>query len=233
MRWEILWNPRYLSLELGLVPYPSRWTCASDIGGLCKHDLHFFGWGWAMMIYDVIIHIYVTKLYVYHNLHNRHNKKLFEHLRMPTWYEFHWIPQHVAFHLHPFWLSLGSIVSQPGRRGQPCGLQNTSQRSEPQMEHLRWGAMSIEHFREKAENPSASTRWKNKASCNIPLPHVRNCIWSTIIFVEKYTFTSIVVGGLAAKMGAGNFASNVFHKSWANCSWLGVPGCVKPSRHLK
>ena len=35
-------------------------------------------------------------------LHNRHNTKLFEPLRMPTWYEFHWTcPQHVAFHLHP------------------------------------------------------------------------------------------------------------------------------------
>lgn len=49
----------------------------------------------------------------------------------------------------------------------------------------------------------------------------------------KDTFAPIVVGGLAAKMGAGIFASNVFHKSWAKCSWLGVPGCVRFQRHLK
>ena len=46
-----------------------------------------------------------------------------------------------------------------------------------------------------------------KTSCNIPLPHVRNCILSTII-VFKDTFTSIesvVVGGLAAKNGCWEF----------------------------
>lgn len=83
VRWEILWNPRYLLLDLGLFPYPSHWTCASDIGRLCKHDLHFFpvgmSWGWRQgtrYIWCNYICYTVTHDIWSNNLHNKNYSNL-------------------------------------------------------------------------------------------------------------------------------------------------------------